>query len=816
MGSNLAPRELYLSWHYGAGLRGAITIWKNYLEFFYHYFSIPVLFATLFSPYKRIYKVKEKPGFSLTEWFDRVTYNSISCVMGAIIRITVITIGLIFLVFVGILGIFVIAFWIVAIGFTFPIYRSLLSVQTIYYAGDFTKPAELLEKLLKTPCGTFFLSRTGCTLRELVDSCATGEALTLTSDCTGVAEAFLMLFDHEKPLRDLLFAKSITREDVVWIFQWYARTEDVARKNRAFWDRDNLLHVPSIGKTWVYGYTPTLEANAQELSDEPTQFYQFVGRMKEIEMIERYLSQQTRNSVALVGESGVGKHPLLQYISHLMKEGRVYPQLEGKRMLMLNLERLFGSEVDGSQRKSTLTNVLDEAASAGNIVLVIDEFDRFIGSGQDRIDMSDVFYHHLQHKRLQLIILLTPATYHQFLKPNNTLSELFELVDVHPMNKEETMDVVSSALSRFESKSAYFLYQGLREMIDQTDRLMKDEPFPEKAITAIDGIITKTKNARLSPAIGSDQVKTFITQKTNVPTTISSGEGQILLRLETELKKLIIGQELAVVEVSRSLRRVRADVNARSDKPIGSFLFLGPTGVGKTETAKALSRIYFGGEQAVVRFDMSEYKDEHSKSQLLGDFATGKVGLLTQELTDHPFSVVLLDEFEKAHKDILNLFLTALDEGYVTDVFGKRIYFTNAIIIATSNAGAEYIRERIQSGTSSENLQKDVIEYVQKEGIFTPELINRFDSVVVFHPLAKADIESIFDLMINRLDEQLFKEHGFHLRVSAITKQRVTSKEFDPMFGGRSLARAIQAAIEDPLAQKILKNEVARGATVEI
>jgi ATP-dependent Clp protease ATP-binding subunit ClpC len=816
MGSDHALPQSYIAWHYGTGLQGVITLWKNFLEFFYHYFSIPTLLTTLLAPYKRIYKVKQSAGFSFQELFDRTSYNLISRFMGAIIRSAVILAGIGCIVLVGIVGFVGVSAWCVGIGLTLPFYWVFRPKRYVYAAREFSQASAVLTRILQTPWGIFFLRRTGLGLPELIAACGTGQPFVLSQDLEGNEQAFVTIFDHCKPLEEYLFARAITRDDIRWISAWFDRVERSEYRRRAFWERDYLLHKPSIGKTWTYGYTPTIDTFTQDLADEPIPFAQFVGRDQELEAIERYLSQTTRNNVALIGGSGVGKHPLLISLAHQMKEGRVYPGIEGKRMLYLNLERILGADADTSQRKATLTSVLDEASAAGNIVLVIDEFDRFIAVGQDRIDVSDVFYHHLHGGRLHIVALLSPGAYHQYLQSNPTLADMFEIVEINPVNREEAMTILSTLLPTFEDGSVLVLYQGLRQLVDQTDRFMKNVPFPEKAITALDGIVTQMKSSGKSGPIGPDEVNAYIEGQTHIPIGVSGDEGQRLLTLEDTLKKQIIGQEEAVKAVATALRRVRADVSARKDKPIGSFLFLGPTGVGKTETAKAIARSFFGGTTHLIRFDMSEFKEDAAIQQFLGDFKSGKVGILARELTNHPYGVVLLDEFEKAHRDILNLFLTALDEGYVTDAFGKKVYLTNAIVIATSNAGAEFIRERVSAGVSHGDLQKDVVEYVQKEDIFTPELINRFDAVVVYHPLSEEDIQNIFSLSVAALSEEMYTKHGVRLSVTEETKKRVIAEGFNREFGGRALVRAIQRYIEDPLAQKILKKEVTRGGVAEI
>jgi ATP-dependent Clp protease ATP-binding subunit ClpC len=808
----------YLPWHYRTGLLAVIRIWWNFLEFTYHYFSIPLLVRTLFSPFKRTYRVKHIPGFSFQDLFDRLTFNTVSRVIGAVVRMSVIICGVFSLVVVALLGGIGIVLWVILPGLTLPFYLQARSGYSRYTPKDFEQLPELVTRLLQTPWGKFFLFRTGIPGKDIITNAVPDSIVVPPAAVEGVQNAFLTVFDRSPQLQGYFFNRGMTREDILWVSQWYDRVVLEIQKKRAFWQRDYLLHIPSIGKTWNYGYTPTLDAYVSDLSEDLLPFNRFYGRTQEIETIEHILCQRSGNNLLLVGDPGVGKHTLLTYLARLIKEGRVYPAIEGKRLLFCHLERLFSAERDAIQRKSTLTSVLDEAVMAGNVILVIDEFDRFISAGQDRIDLSDVFFHHLQSNRMQMVALMSPDAYQRYVKPNTTLGNLFGLVELEPINRDKTMEILSAVTPTFEQKSIYFLYEALRDVVADADQFIKEIPFPVKAITAVDEIVTYQSNIERTGPITSADVHAYFERKTHIPMHVTQDEKKLLLTLEDTFKKQIIGQDTAVTRLAQALRRVRANISVNKNRPMGTFLFLGPTGVGKTETAKVLARTYFGSDDALVRFDMAQFRDAASVRQFIGDFESGKVGVFVQKLHEHPYAVVLLDEFEKAHEDIMNLFLSVFDEGYITDAFGKKVYLTNTIVIATSNAAGEFIRERISTQKSEDHsvLEKEVIETVQREGIFSPELINRFDAVVVYRPLTAPDIERIFDISVDPILEKLYKEKGLSVTILPETKAHVIAEGFDTAFGGRALRRAVEKLVEDPIAQKILSLPATRGQKIEI
>ena len=809
----------FFRWHFTQGFTGALQIIRNFLEFLFHFFSIPFLIATLFTPYKRAFRVKSGPGFSFSEFFDLISFNLISRVIGAIVRSVVIFTGIVLFVLTFIAGVIILVLWLPATIFTFPIFLNLRAQKGLFFGiTDFQNPRILLGRMLSTDYGMFFLTRFGLKRDEILS--AVEERLTVDNSWVPApvdsAHAIHILLDHSAAFKKFLYDRDLDRHDIEWIVHWYERRLNDTHKKNAFWDRDYLLHIPSIGKTWVYGYTPELDKRTTNLAQSPVPFNRVIGREKELFTIERVLSKRSQANVLLVGETGVGRRALLSHFAHLVEQGRTLPAVEGKRILRLDLENLFQSEIDITQRKTTLSTILEEAEAAGDIILVIDEFDRFVAPGTDRMDVSDVFAHTLARNHLHLISLVSPGAYHQYMQHNTALLNEFEKIEVQALGKDDAMNVVADVLPTFENKNFYLEYSAIKAIVEDTDRLIKNVPFPEKALDLLDQIATDVKAKNKVGAIKAADVHEYIENRLGIPVTLTTQDQKKLLHLEETLHKRVIGQDIAILAVAQSLRRARADVSLRKEKPIGTFLFLGPTGVGKTETAKALAELYFGSQDSLVRFDMSEFQQKSAIKQFLGDFQSGKAGVFVQAVQDHPYAVMLLDELDKADKELLNIFLTALDEGYVTDAFGKKVYLTNMILIATSNAGAEFIRERITSKETDPPLQKAVVEYIQAKGIFSPEFLNRFDGVIVFHPLTVENVTAIVDLTLKRLTEKMEEERGIRLIISPQTKRAVIASGFDPQYGGRSLARAVQTLIENPLSQKILNNTATRGASVTI
>jgi ATP-dependent Clp protease ATP-binding subunit ClpC len=406
------------------------------------------------------------------------------------------------------------------------------------------------------------------------------------------------------------------------------------------------------------------------------------------------------------------------------------------------------------------------------------------------------------------------AGLHRIIEKNSALLNLFDKVEVAEISPNETLIFLENNTLFFERKHKRAIgYKALREVIKLSARYLGQIPFPDRAMRLLDEAMVflsaHTKDKILLP----QHIQRIVSDKVQIPIgEAEAGEKQKLLNLEALMHQRLINQEEAVQDVSSALRRSRAEVNVKSG-PIGSFLFLGPTGVGKTETAKALAAIYFGSEGRIIRLDMSEFQNVEDVKRFLG--SDTEPGLLTTPVRDKPFSLVLLDELEKAHPNILNLFLQVLDEGWITDGLGRKVDFKNCIIIATSNAGAEIIRQMVSEGKPQDTLKKELQNHILQAGIFRPEFVNRFDSVVVFKPLSKQNLLDIAQLQLNKLAKSL-ADKGIKLDITKELKEKIVEMSYSPEFGAREMKRVLQDSIEDNLAKAMLSGQLKRGSKIVI
>jgi len=384
----------------------------------------------------------------------------------------------------------------------------------------------------------------------------------------------------------------------------------------------------------------------------------------------------------------------------------------------------------------------------------------------------------------------------------------FVKIEVREPIPEEVQKMLQQEIPELEAKyKVYISYQALRDLIKLSARFITNVPFPKKAQELLEEIFVKTASQRKKWIMPED-VAYLITQKTEIPVgKLEKEEKQTLLNLEELIHKRIINQDEAVNEVASALRRARARITERK-KPMGSFLFLGPTGVGKTETAKALAEIYFGSEDRMIRLDMSEFQNVKDIPRLIG--GPDSEGLLTTPVRENPFSLILLDEIEKAHLNILNLFLQVLDEGHITDGLGRKVDFKNTIIIATSNAGYKIILQALKKGNELAKIKTPLLDYLFQEGIFRPELVNRFDAVVLFKPLSRENLLDIAQLMLNKIKKGL-EEKNIEFVITDKLKEKIVELGYNITFGARNMKRVIQDKVEDAIAQALLKDELPPG-----
>ena len=634
----------------------------------------------------------------------------------------------------------------------------------------------------------------------------------------GVGDLLISFAKEEETFKRFLILNDLREEDIENLVCWFERIEEKLVRSKRFWEMENLLKKGSIGKDWAAGYTITLDKYSWDLTERLRKagFREIVGHQKEIRQVERILGKKEINNVLLVGEPGTGRKSIVEALAQRVFFGKSPPSLNYKRILDFDITALCAEITSFEEAEAVLDQCFAEAVRAGNVILVIEKFHNFVSEKPKpgTVDISGILARYLPLSSFQIIAITNYQGLHQIVERNPAILNLFEKVEVSEISEKETLEFLENYVPFFERKHQKFIsYKALREILRMGSRYMPEIPFPEKALRLLDEAMSFLSLYKKELVLTQEHIKEVVSEKIEIPLgELERKEKEKLLNLEKLIHQRIINQEEAVREVSAALRRARAEVQVRRG-PIGAFLFLGPTGVGKTETSKALSAIYFGSEERMIRLDMSEFQNLDDIKRLIGQ--EGQEGLLTTPVRENPFSLVLLDEIEKAHPNILNLFLQVLDEGWVTDGFGRKIDFRNTIIIATSNAGAEVIREDIAKDKKLDIIKEDLLDYLLKKGIFRPEFINRFDAVVVFKPLTKENLLDIAQLMLKKLAENL-RDKGIEFEITQELKEKIVELSYSPEFGAREMRRVIQDKVENVLANALLSGKLKRGNKVKV
>jgi len=633
-----------------------------------------------------------------------------------------------------------------------------------------------------------------------------------------VGDVLSALAIYDPVFQKILSSANLKNADIENLSWWLETVKEKIVKKKRWWEYYNLMRQGTLAKEWTAGYTLTLDKYSIDWTEiaKKEGFPEIIGHAAEIEQTERILARREYNNVLLVGEPGVGRKGIIQGLVKKAVLGQSLPDINYKRVVELNMPSLMAETKTIDELESVLDKIFREVVQAGNVILVIDEFHNFIGTkpGPGTLDIAGIISSYLNLPEFQIVAVCSFAGLHKNIEQNPSILNLFEKVEVSEISEGETLMALENLTPSLEQKYKIFIsYPALREIISLSRRYLSVLPFPKKALDLLDEAAIYAKKTIKTNILLPSHINTIVAQKAQVPLgEMETKEKNILLDLENLIHQRIINQEEAVKEVSTALRRARAEVSARKG-PMGTFLFLGPTGVGKTETAKALAQIYFGSELKMIRLDMSEFQDTKDMPRLIGSL--GEEGLLTTPVVENPFSLILLDEIEKAHPNILNLFLQVLDEGFLTDGQGRKVDFKNSIIISTSNAGYQIILEAEKTPNEWSGVKQKLLDYVFEKSIFRPEFINRFDAMVVFKPLSKENLLDVANLMLTALKKNL-KEKGIDFNTTLSLKEKIVEISYNPTFGAREMKRAIQDKVENVLAEAILSGDLKRGDSAEI
>lgn len=690
---------------------------------------------------------------------------------------------------------------------------------------------ELTEAALESPAGRFLLTRLGLPATTFVsdnDQRASGELILAAAQLATER-------GHERiEVADIVSA-AVTQPAVTRALEQTAikpaDLDNVAGWLHAIWQEQyqpNPLLSPAhlrttggVGRDWAAGYTRLLEEVGTELTEQVANLHlehRYLAHHAEIDILERVLARSGRENALLVGEPGVGKETIVWGLSDRIYFGQSLRPLAHKRVFSLDVSAILTAAAGTLEQR--LVALLNEAVSAGNIILFIDGIERLLGSENGElgtIDASSILLPYLNSHRLQLIGTTSPSGYHHFVERRAALEEALEKIEVNEPSAAETITIALEAVAPIERRlGIFFTYAAIKETVSASQRYVAARRFPQKALDLLEEIAIYASSDKHISTITPAEVDELLAQKTKQPVGAPQlDERSLLLNLEETLHRRLINQDEAIGDIASALRRARSGVGA-TDRPIGSFLMLGPTGVGKTETAKALAKVYFGSEQNLVRLDMSEFQTPDSVERLIGE-----TGQLTTAVREHPFTLLLLDEIEKADRQVLDLLLQVLDEGHLTDTLGAQVDFTNAIIIATSNAGSNLIRRQVEQdlaagqATDLKALRVQLLDFVQNENFFKPEFLNRFDAVVAYRPLMQKELEQVVGLLLADLNARL-TEKGVSVSLTPAAVERLAQIGFDPQSGARALARALRETVENTVAERLLAQTLNQGETLSL
>lgn len=594
--------------------------------------------------------------------------------------------------------------------------------------------------------------------------------------------------------------------DTEAIANWLARglAEETRRNEQKF---------GGIGRDWAFGYTPLLNRFGQNFSlgiAKHGAHFDWLANSDGVKAIEAAFDNRA-SAIAMVGPDGIGKTSTVYALAQKLIEGKTGQRLAYHQVISLNATDITSAARGPGELEHIMLSLSSEAAHAGHVILFFDDAQLLLGGGPGSFDATQILLSIIKTAAVPIILAFTPNDYQRLRTKNQSLANMMTPVILQELPEAGVMRVLEDTTIGLENHHQILVsYEALREAYRLSGRYDQDAAYPGKAIKLLGQSVPYSTHS----VITAESVQKAIEQTRGVKASSAApAEADSLLHLEDNIHQRMINQSHAVSVVASALRRARAGVT-NPNRPIGSFLFLGPTGVGKTELAKSVAATYFGSEKAMVRVDMSEYQQPDDVQRLLSTGA-GAANSLLMSVRNQPFTVVLLDEIEKAHPNILNLLLQLLDEGQLTDSAGKPASFKDCVIIATSNAGANTIRERIQNGENLESFAPQFTDQLIQSGQFKPELLNRFDEMVLFRPLTPEELGQVVQLMIGSVNKTLANQNiAVELTPAAIAK--IVEKGNDPRLGARPMRRTLQKAVEDTVAQKILKGEAQAGSHIRL
>jgi len=699
----------------------------------------------------------------------------------------------------------------------------LMSGDVLGLLGKNPTPQEVAKAAAKVRGGMFFALRFGLTENFLLNITSDKPEDTATiwenalkirqeSGSQHISGAVLVVAIIESFAdRDSLLAHmKLDREDLIAGIRWFEHLRALVVQHSA------PRRTGGIARDFSFGYIPLLKRFGQNLSEQVGVRINadIASHTRALDQLMDTFGNGGRQNAAIVGAEGTGKTTIVHAFAERILDAKanIPSSLKFRQIFILDSASLIAAAPGRGELEGLIMNVLGEAYSAKNIIICLDNAQLFFEEGVGSVDLTNVLLPILEAGNLRVILTMDEQRYLQIGQRNPGLINALNRISIEPANRDETIAVMQDQLLMTEYKrKVTYMYQSLDEAYRLSERYIHDLEMPGRALKLLESAAGYSE----SGFVTANSVQQAIEQTMNIKVGVANGEDerQKLLNLEDLIHKRMINQTRAVQVVSDALRRARAGVR-NQNRPIGTFLFLGPTGVGKTELAKALADVYFGGEDRMIRLDLNEYVRTEDVARLIADGADDPTSLTAQAMKQ-PFSVVLLDEIEKAHPQVLTTLLQLLDEGILRDIKNREVSFRDAIVIATSNAGADRIREYIERGYKLQDFQEKFVDELISSNQFKPEFLNRFDEIVVFRPLEKPELIQVIDLMLAGINKQMALQK-ISVNVAQDAKELLVEKGYDPRLGARPMRRVVQRAVENLVAKQMLSGSVPPGTVIEV
>ena len=703
-------------------------------------------------------------------------------------------------------------------------FTDIISEDLLLLLSSHTTPADFAQILPKTPSGVFLMTRFGLSVPFFTELSGflppttepiyrTARAIreaTQSEEITGavLAVAIIANFPHYD---SLLAQLQLTMDDLYQGVIWFNHLSGMVK------DARKPVRTGGIARDFTFGYTPTLQKYAINLSERYSGAHTHLQQADHTKIITQIIDTFThggRQNVALIGAYGSGRSTIVNALAELLMDAdsRIPTSLKYRQIYSLDAPSLISSTDSESELEYTMINILNEIYSAKNIILCLDNAHLFFEEGPGSVDIANLLLPVLESGSIRIILIMDDQKFLEISAKLPALANSLNKIIVTPSDRTETLRILMDQAPLLEyHKHVIYTYRSLTEAYRLSEQYIHDVEMPGKAKLLLESAASYAEGGLVT----ATSVQTAVEKSYGVKVKVASDteDRAKLLSLESLIHERMIDQVEAVSAVANALRRAAAGVK-HAGRPIGTFLFLGPTGVGKTELAKTLSEVYFDGEDHIIRLDMNEFVSAADVSRLIRDGASDPLSL-TAQVSKQPFSVVLLDEIEKAHPSVLTTLLQVLDEGILRDEHNREISFRDCIIIATSNAGATEIRDRIAAGAHIDDFKDSLIESLISSGEFKPEFLNRFDEICLFKPLSKDDLIQVLDIIIASVNHTL-EPQKISVTVTPEAKQLLIDKGYDPKMGARPMRRIVQKTVENIVASAILSGHATPGSTLTI